>query len=106
MDVRTKGVYTIIKLDSDLIDDEAVSSFKNSIQEIIVAGSHYLILDFENIQIINSNGIGKILLFYKNLKEYDGSIGFLNLNSNIRDLFEKLMFFNLFKEYKSEDEIE
>ncbi len=106
MQMDSKGKYSIIRVEEDLTSEEQTNEFKDFVQNAIDGGSHHIVFDFSKIQVINSNGIGKILLFYKKLKEYNGSIGFLSLQSNVRELFDKLMFFNLFKEYKSESELE
>ena len=106
MDMTVKGNYSIIKIENNLTTDTETNAFKDFVQKAIDDGAYYIIFDFSKIREINSNGIGKILLFYKKLKEYNGTIGFVNLSDSIRDLFEKLMFFNLFKEYKSEADIE
>ncbi len=105
MQVMEKGDFAIILVDKDLTIEDAVNELKDALQKTVDSGCHNIVLDFGNVTAINSSGIGKILLFYKRLKEFDGSIGFLNLSNTVRELFDKLMFFNLFKEYKSIEEI-
>lgn len=105
MEVKKKDKFTILVLTGDLTSDDVVLTFKSKVQELIDSGETYIVLDFANVRIINSNGIGKILLFYKKLKEKSGSLSFVNLNDNIADLFDKLMFVNLFKIYNSYDDI-
>ncbi|MBI4977671.1 MAG: STAS domain-containing protein [Spirochaetes bacterium] len=105
MDVKKTGTHTVLVLDGDLTSDDMILAFKAKMQELIDGDHIHIVLDFVNVHILNSSGIGKVLLFYKKLKEKNGSMSFVHLSPSIEDLFDKLMFLNLFKIYRSYDEI-
>lgn len=47
-----------------------------------------VILDFTDLEMIDSSGIGKILVFYKKVKENNGNLIIRNPNSYICEIFD------------------
>ncbi|MEK6794620.1 MAG: STAS domain-containing protein [Spirochaetota bacterium] len=105
METIRKGNYVILVVDTDLVADDAIMTFKAKLTDIIATDEKDIILDFGNVRAVSSSGIGKILLLYKKLKEKKGSMGFVNLHPQIAELFDKLMFLDLFTVYASANDI-
>lgn len=105
MESVKKGHYVILIVDTDLIADDAIMAFKAKLTNIIASEEKDIILDFANVRAVSSSGIGKILLLYKKLKEKKGTMGFVNLHPQIAELFDKLMFLDLFMVYPTYNDI-
>jgi len=55
-----------------------------------------VVFDFKGVSHIGSAGIGKLLLFYKELAISGGSIRIINISDSIRDLFRVLKLDTIF----------
>ena len=67
-------------------------------------GISNLLFDFSNVTFMDSSGIGVIIGRYKNITEHGGNVGILNMNKNIKKVFELAGILNLIKEYESIEE--
>lgn len=85
------GKHTIIRVLKDIDDMKSGEEFKAALMESYSNGEKEIVLDFGDINLINSHGIGKILMFYKRLKQIGGKIYVAPLKGNIREIFESLM---------------
>ncbi len=47
-----------------------------------------MILDLQNVEFMDSSGIGMLLGRYKNVIRNNGTIGLMNVNKNIKRIFE------------------
>ncbi len=67
-----KGVMVV---EGDLDNEHAGEALRRAFNSLYDAGSRTIVLDLSGVQIINSYGIGKILMCYKRLKAEGGDIG-------------------------------
>ncbi|MCX6154019.1 MAG: STAS domain-containing protein [Candidatus Kapabacteria bacterium] len=63
-----------------------------------------LILDFSNIEQIDSAGLGALLLAYRILKEYDIPIGLISVRSMVKSMLRISQLEHLFEFFDSVDE--
>lgn len=90
--VHVKGNLDTMKLAAD---------FKEVLQKLYDDDVNDVILDLNEVKLINSNGIGKILMFYKRFSDRGGQMYYLSpLEGIVKELFETLLLTNLLKEYK------
>ena len=61
-----------IKLTSDLDTESAGEALRSAFNDIYDKGKRTIVLDLGGAQIINSYGIGKVLMCYKRLKADSG----------------------------------
>jgi anti-sigma B factor antagonist len=95
MKVERHGTYAIVTLPEifDLINAE---HFKQLLLSLIPFSTYEksfspVIVDFANVKVIGSAGIGKLLMFQKRLKDRGGELKIINLkNDNIRELFNTI----------------
>lgn len=92
----------MVKIDSDLDTMELASNFKDALQQLYDEGENEVVLDLDNVRLINSNGIGKILMFHKRFADRGGHFYYKSpLKGVVKDLFETLLLTKLLKEYTS-----
>ncbi len=88
-----KGVMVV---EGDLDNEHAGEALRRAFNSLYDAGSRTIVLDLSGVQIINSYGIGKILMCYKRLKAEGGELRVKPLNGFVKETFELLMLDRLF----------
>ncbi|MDA8160669.1 MAG: STAS domain-containing protein [Desulfobacteraceae bacterium] len=93
--VRGEGRLTVTV--AGMIDEEGADRLKETFDQVL--GTTLLpvvVLDLRGTQHIGSSGIGKILLFYKNLSIKNSRLEVINLNPGLHELFRELKLDTLF----------
>ncbi len=65
-----------------------VDEFKNIIKSLKFEKDIKVIVNFKNIKFISSSGIASMGALYNMLRNYNGKLIFINLNSNVKSLFK------------------
>lgn len=81
------GIYTVIKVEENLVNDPIANEFKQVIYDLMDQGEKHIAIDCSEMQFIGSSGIGKLLLAYKRMNELGGDIAVVNLHKDMKDLF-------------------
>lgn len=97
MNIRVdKGdVKTMVYL-SGSIDITGAETLKQSLNQILNEGVKEVVIDFEEVTFIGSSGIGKLLLFYKNVTAKGCKVKIINLNKELKALFKAIKLDKLF----------
>lgn len=90
----SKGV---IHVEGDMDDEVAGEALRRAFNRLFDTGMRTIVLDMTNVQIINSYGIGKILMCYKRLKTEGGELLVKPLSGTVKETFELLMLDTLFR---------
>ena len=64
---------------------------RKAFNQVYDQGKRNIVLDLSGVQIINSYGIGKVLMCYKRLKADNGTLMVKPLNGFVKETFELLM---------------
>ncbi|MFW6001645.1 MAG: STAS domain-containing protein [Halanaerobium sp.] len=73
------------------IDFSNSQELKDELLELFEQDYKKVILDFSEVESIDSSGLGKLLLFHKKLKEKDGTLVIRNVESDyIKNMFEMI----------------
>lgn len=78
------------------IDQEGAEELKHHFSSLQLGDVSRVVIDLAGVRQIGSSGIGKILLFYKNLGMSGGKLEVVNLASHIHELFVELKLDTLF----------
>lgn len=70
------------------VDERGAENLKRRFLELDVSSVKEVIFDFSGVTFIGSAGIGKLLLFYKNLAAHGGKITITNMNKDIYTMFK------------------
>lgn len=92
--VNGKG---LIVVDGDLDNEQAGEALRQAFNKLFDQGQRIIVLDLRSVQIINSYGIGKILMCYKRLKGEGGQMMVKPLSGFVKETFELLMLDSLFQ---------
>jgi anti-anti-sigma factor len=93
MEFPTKviGDTAYIIVTSDLDTETAGEALRSAFNECYEQGKRTIVLDLSGAQIINSYGIGKVLMCYKRLKAENGVLMVKPLDGFVKETFELLM---------------
>jgi anti-sigma B factor antagonist len=87
MSITPRGEQIDIQLVGS-IDERGAEDLKRRFLELDVSSVKEVIFDFSGVTFIGSAGIGKLLLFYKNLATQGGKITIGNMNKDIFNMFK------------------
>ncbi|GAB4269108.1 MAG: STAS domain-containing protein [Candidatus Rifleibacteriota bacterium] len=103
IDVRPKGNdVTLIVLRGE-IGTETVNQFKDKIDQIVAEGKNKLIMDFQEVNYLNSMGLGVVAATLKKVKKSKGDLKLINLSPAVQELFELTRLTKVFEIYDSEE---
>ena len=86
-----EGEKGYIKVTGDLDSEQSGEQLRKSFNQLFDQGKRTVILDLSEVQIINSYGIGKVLMCYKRLKAEQGVLMVKPLQGFVKETFELLM---------------
>jgi anti-sigma B factor antagonist len=86
----------LIVVEGDLDNEQAGEALRNAFNSLFNRGQRTIVLDLAGVEIINSYGIGKILMCYKRLKAEEGELMVKPLSGFVKETFELLMLDTLF----------
>lgn len=85
------GEKGYIKIQSDLDSEQSGEALRKAFNQLYDQGRRTIVLDLSGVQIINSYGIGKVLMCYKRLKAENGVLMVRPLDGFVKETFELLM---------------
>ena len=80
-----------IRITSDLDTETAGEALRSAFNEVYDQGKRTIVLDLSGAQIINSYGVGRVLMVYKRLKAENGVLMVKPLDGFVKETFELLM---------------
>ena len=86
-----EGNKGIIKVTGDLDSEGSGEALRKAFNHVYDQGKRTIVLDLTGVNIINSYGIGKVLMCYKRLKAENGVLMVKPLNGFVKETFELLM---------------
>lgn len=86
-----RGERGYIKVQGDLDSEPQGEALRRAFNLVFDQGKRTIVLDLSGVQIINSYGIGKVLMCYKRLKSENGVLMVKPLNGFVKETFELLM---------------
>ena len=90
-DTEIAGEKGFIKITEDLDNEASGEALRRAFNKVYDQGKRTVVLDLGSVQIINSYGIGKVLMCYKRLKADNGVLMVKPLNGFVKETFELLM---------------
>lgn len=95
-ETQTRDGKGHIRIEGDLDNEQAGEALRKAFNKVYEDGQRTVVLDLTGVQIINSYGIGKILMCYKRLKAEGGVLMVKPLSGFVKETFELLMLDRLF----------
>ncbi len=97
MKIEKSGSETIV-YPKGRIDISSAGEFKDRMNSLIAEGNLNICLDLAEVSGIDSSGLGKLLLFQKQLKERGGELSIRNINSDyVKKIFTLVHLYKVIK---------
>lgn len=93
---------TVVTMAGDVLDASVVGDFKNEMTPILKSKSR-VVFDMENIQFVDSSGVGAILSCLRALNAEGGDLKICSLTKPVRALFELVRMHKIFEIYDSRE---
>lgn len=91
---KNDNIY-VIELDGEL-DLYNAYKVKTLYTKMVEKGIHSIILDLENLDYLDSSGLGSIIYIFSDLKKHDGKMSICHLNGSPRNLIQMTRLDKLF----------
>jgi anti-sigma B factor antagonist len=101
--IRSSNGWTILAVRSETIDSSNVARFKAGIAPFLARGSK-LILDFGEVEFMDSSALGALLTTTRALESSGGAIRLAGLTPPVRTLFELVRLHRVFDIMNNTDE--
>jgi anti-sigma B factor antagonist len=101
---REREGIVILDLKGRLIVGEPVSSLREKIRELADAGKVSVILGLENLEYIDSTGLGGLVISYTTLKKAGGALKILNLSKRNVELLVLTKLTTVFELFNDEQD--
>jgi len=94
----------IVKLVGEL-DHHVSKEIRNQLDDMILnMRSKNLIFDFEDLNFMDSSGIGVIIGRYKNINKLGGSVAVVGVSEKINKIFDLAGLYNIINKYENQSE--
>lgn len=87
-------------------DSRQAPAFREKIQEAIAAQSPCVLLDCQELNFIDSSGLGELILAMKSLQAIEGRLVLCSINAQIEMLFKTTDMFQVFDVYPDRSALE
>ncbi len=103
IDIRPKSNNITLVVLRGEIGTETVNQFKDKIDALINEGHKRLIMDFQEVNYLNSMGLGVVAATLKKVKKDKGDLKLINLSTSVQELFELTRLTKVFEIFDSEE---
>ena len=97
IDVRSQGPVKIIKLKGRLALGEPVDRLRGTMEDLLRSGDSRLVLDLEELQTMDSSGIGLLSRFLASSKQQGGALKLVNPSKFVVQTLKLVGLLNLFE---------
>ena len=103
IDVRSQGAVKVIKLRGRLNLGETVDRLRATIEDLLGAGNKQLVLDIEELNMVDSSGIGLLTRSLTNAKQQGGSLKLVNPSKFVMQTLKLVGILSLFEVFQDTD---
>lgn len=86
-EVKKTDQIIVLKV-NDNINSETIDEFEKKVKSLVDSGYLKIVLDFNEVEFISSQGLGILVINYKPVAEKGGFIALTSLNDSIRRVME------------------
>lgn len=100
---RTVDNIAILDLSGEL-DAHTAPELEKSLQDLIAAKKHNIIVNFSDLLYISSAGLGVFMAYIEDVRELGGDIKLTNMSPKVYNVFDLLGFPTLYDILEKEDQ--
>ena len=99
---REAGDVTIVDFSGRISLGEGSALLRKTIRELIENGQTKILLNLEDVNYIDSSGIGELVSGFSAVRNSNGELKLLNLTKKVHDLLQITKLFTVFDVYSDE----
>lgn len=100
---KENGVDIITVLEKRIFLDTS-DKFKQDLLKVLEGGAKNVVFDLSHVKIMNSSGLGVLILARDRLKDRGGQMAVCNLQPLMEEIFERMQFHAFFQVKKTLEE--
>ncbi len=101
---RNNGDITILDLDGKLLTGNDVGYYRDVFDTLIKGGESKVILNFANLSMMDSTGLGELTRSYTKAKNNGGMVKLVNMTARIKDILYVTKLITVFDTYENEED--
>ena len=101
---RNNGDITILDLDGKLLTGNDVGYYRDVFDTLIKGGESKVILNFANLSMMDSTGLGELTRSYTTAKNNGGMVKLVNMTARIKDILYVTKLITVFDTYENEED--
>jgi anti-sigma B factor antagonist len=102
-DVRKTGNATVISLTGEL-DMHRAPAMREAMSSAITSRPPQLVVDFSDVNYIDSTGLGTLVFVLRKVKEYRGQMTLVAMSPMVKNVFEVTKLLSVFEIHNSVEE--
>jgi anti-sigma B factor antagonist len=102
IDTRTVGDIQILDCSGKITLGEGTMAVRNTVREILKNGGKKIILNLNDVNYIDSSGIGELVSTYTTVTNQGGQLKLLNLTKKIHELLQITKLLTVFQVFENE----
>jgi anti-sigma B factor antagonist len=103
IDIRTLGDLKLLKIRGRITLGVGVDRLRDTLEDLLVAGSHQWVLDIADVGMIDSSGIGLLVRYLTAAKQQGGALKLLNPTKFAMQSLKMIGVLNLFEVYEDQE---
>ena len=93
---RESNDVGIIDFSGKIMLGEGTAMLRQMVRDMVAGGKRKILLNFSNVNYIDSAGIGELVASYMAVRNAGGEVKLLNLTRNVRDVIQITRLFTIF----------
>ncbi len=94
--IRQVGGVTIVDIGGRIELGEESAKVRDLIRELLRKGHKQILLNFGNVQYIDSSGLGMLVSSFATVRKQDGELKLLNLTNKVSDVLQITKLYTVF----------
>jgi len=103
IDIRTLGDLKLLKIRGRITLGVGVDRLRDTLEDLLVAGSNQWVLDIADVGMIDSSGIGLLVRYLTAAKQQGGALKLLNPTKFAMQSLKMIGVLNLFEVYDDQE---
>jgi len=99
-----KGDVTVVRLLESRLYQQAVGPFRETMLALVEQGIRKIVVDLSGVEVMNSSGLGVLILVWDRLSKKKGKMAVSGLNPLLRELFVRMKLVDLFQVTETVDQ--
>jgi len=104
VNVRRLDDVAILDLSGRITMGEGTLILRSHIQKLLSAGDRKFLLNFADVDYIDSSGLGELVTSFTTVRNQEGQLKILNLTRRVQDLLQITKLLTVFEGFDSEAE--